>query len=319
MSIPNISAIPAAPQSQSVCLLCGDRPELIGLHAVRRPRAGAARGDRTPPRPRAARCAAHRRLRALWAVCRDATSCGRSSAFCWGTIGDRMTWRPAPVSDEISAEDRLDAALSMRRAAGGSCRTTSRATGGARAQAGAACDSPGKHPWLKEWPTKATTDVATICGWLDERPTTNLGLATGAGSGLIALDIDPRHGGDESLAMLEARHGAAPADGAAADRRGRRAHPPQAPGLPRRESAGDRDARPGHRRAGRRRPDRRRALAPCERRRLSVGGRASSGGRPGRRGAPLAPRAAPARGATRGGAGAARGRPHSGWANATGR
>ncbi len=38
----------------------------------------------------------------------------------------------------------------------------------------------------------------------------NLGVVTGSKSGLIALDIDPRHNGDASLAALEAKHGPIP-------------------------------------------------------------------------------------------------------------
>ena len=34
-----------------------------------------------------------------------------------------------------------------------------------------------------------------------------IGLVTGAGSGVFALDIDPRHGGDDTLAALEVRFG----------------------------------------------------------------------------------------------------------------
>jgi putative DNA primase/helicase len=38
----------------------------------------------------------------------------------------------------------------------------------------------------------------------------NVGIATGAISGLFALDIDPRHDGDETLAALERERGALP-------------------------------------------------------------------------------------------------------------
>ena len=49
-----------------------------------------------------------------------------------------------------------------------------------------------KGPTLKDWPNKATTDPAQITEWFDEQPEGNYGILT---NGLIAVDIDPRHGG----------------------------------------------------------------------------------------------------------------------------
>jgi len=43
--------------------------------------------------------------------------------------------------------------------------------------------------------------------WWRSRPDANIGLATGR---LVVLDIDPRHGGDYTLAELEQRHGKLP-------------------------------------------------------------------------------------------------------------
>jgi bifunctional DNA primase/polymerase-like protein len=34
----------------------------------------------------------------------------------------------------------------------------------------------------------------------------NIGIRTGQESGLVVLDIDPRHGGDETVRQLEAQH-----------------------------------------------------------------------------------------------------------------
>jgi putative DNA primase/helicase len=70
------------------------------------------------------------------------------------------------------------------------------------------CDTPGKHPRLARWPELATTDAAVIARWWSWWPDANVGLATG--SGLLVLDVDPRHGGDASLADLERQHGALP-------------------------------------------------------------------------------------------------------------
>jgi Bifunctional DNA primase/polymerase, N-terminal/Primase C terminal 1 (PriCT-1) len=68
------------------------------------------------------------------------------------------------------------------------------------------CEHPGKHPRLKNWPTQATTDMDIIRRWWTWWPAANVGIVTG--QGLLVVDVDPRHGGDESLAALEAAHGA---------------------------------------------------------------------------------------------------------------
>ena len=55
---------------------------------------------------------------------------------------------------------------------------------------------------------QATTDESTIKDWWTVQPDANIAIATGA---VIVIDIDPRHGGDASLAQLvEAKHGELP-------------------------------------------------------------------------------------------------------------
>ena len=69
------------------------------------------------------------------------------------------------------------------------------------------CKHPGKHPrFTGGWKT-ATTDEATIRRWFAQYPDSNIGIATGAVNGLVILDIDPRHGGDESLRRLCTEYG----------------------------------------------------------------------------------------------------------------
>jgi hypothetical protein len=70
-----------------------------------------------------------------------------------------------------------------------------------------ACESQGKHPRTEHGFKDATTDEATIRSWWEKWPLANVGVATGAASGIGVLDVDPRHGGMESLAQLEARIG----------------------------------------------------------------------------------------------------------------
>jgi hypothetical protein len=70
----------------------------------------------------------------------------------------------------------------------------------------AKCDSPGKHPWgrfARHGLLAATKDDGKIRSWFANGHTPNLGIRTGAESGILVIDIDPRHGGDRgSLGQL---------------------------------------------------------------------------------------------------------------------
>jgi hypothetical protein len=57
----------------------------------------------------------------------------------------------------------------------------------------------------------ATKDLVKVVEWARSWPAVNIGVATGQASGMIAIDIDPRHGGDKSLQDLIDIHGALPA------------------------------------------------------------------------------------------------------------
>ncbi len=71
------------------------------------------------------------------------------------------------------------------------------------------CPSPGKHPRLKDGVKGASSDPETVAGWWRQWPSANIGLATGAPSGLWVLDVDVGDGvdGEADLARLEAAHG----------------------------------------------------------------------------------------------------------------
>src|SRR6266511_2969938 len=71
------------------------------------------------------------------------------------------------------------------------------------------CASIGKHPRTEHGSKDAPTDPGQIREWWDRYPEANIGLRTG--SGLAVLDTDRRHGGFESLAQLQSRHGPLPA------------------------------------------------------------------------------------------------------------
>jgi putative DNA primase/helicase len=64
------------------------------------------------------------------------------------------------------------------------------------------CGSPGKHPRIRSWQIAATTDIAQLRAWWRSFPFANIGIATGSESRIIVVDVDPRHGGDASVAKL---------------------------------------------------------------------------------------------------------------------
>lgn len=66
---------------------------------------------------------------------------------------------------------------------------------------------PAGHP---DWQTNATTDAARIEKHWAANPDDGVCIATGAGSGLFVVDIDPADGGDDSLRALEAQYGPLP-------------------------------------------------------------------------------------------------------------
>jgi hypothetical protein len=72
------------------------------------------------------------------------------------------------------------------------------------------CRSPGKHPRTRKGLKDATTDPAQIRRWWELYPLANVGLAMGRKSGLVAVDVDPRAGGDSSLCELLERYGELP-------------------------------------------------------------------------------------------------------------
>jgi hypothetical protein len=71
----------------------------------------------------------------------------------------------------------------------------------------ASCEHPAKHPLTPHGFKDATTDENTIIDWWRRWPEANIGLATGSASGVVVLDVDARHGGLESLKLIEAMNG----------------------------------------------------------------------------------------------------------------
>lgn len=75
---------------------------------------------------------------------------------------------------------------------------------------GACCSSIGKHPLPTNWGAVATKEPESLKAWWRTIKKANTGVVTGQPSGIIVVDIDPRHGGDESLDNLQVKHGKLP-------------------------------------------------------------------------------------------------------------
>lgn len=68
----------------------------------------------------------------------------------------------------------------------------------------------GKKPRSEHGYKDGTTDPEQIRAWWEQWPDADIGIATGATSGIVVLDVDPRNGGLDSLAELETRFGKLP-------------------------------------------------------------------------------------------------------------
>ena len=66
------------------------------------------------------------------------------------------------------------------------------------------CNNQGKHPMTRNGFHNATSDISMITKWMAKYPKSiNWAVATGAKSGIVVIDIDPRHGGDKSIKNFE--------------------------------------------------------------------------------------------------------------------
>lgn len=70
------------------------------------------------------------------------------------------------------------------------------------------CETRGKRPMGKFGKDHASCDRATIDGWWQRWPAANIGIRPPVG--LVVVDVDPRHGGADSLVALQERHGVLP-------------------------------------------------------------------------------------------------------------
>lgn len=84
--------------------------------------------------------------------------------------------------------------------------------GTCRCPKGKKCKSPGKHPIGRLAPKgyrSASRYEPTVRRWWRICPDANIGIVTGP-NGIASLDVDPRNGGNESLAALLDEHGPLP-------------------------------------------------------------------------------------------------------------
>jgi putative DNA primase/helicase len=75
------------------------------------------------------------------------------------------------------------------------------------------CQNAAKHPISFLVPhglQDATTDPEQVREWWTSYPEANIGMPTGAWSGVVVLDVDPEKGGFESLLALVRRYGVLP-------------------------------------------------------------------------------------------------------------
>lgn len=72
------------------------------------------------------------------------------------------------------------------------------------------CSSAGKHPMTKHGLHDASLEESQILKWWRDVPNANVAIRTGVESGIVVLDIDPRHDAIHSLAELERQYGPLP-------------------------------------------------------------------------------------------------------------
>ncbi len=104
--------------------------------------------------------------------------------------------------------------------------------------AGTACRNLGKHPRTLHGLKDATTDATRLGQWWAKWPDANIGLVTGSISGVVVLDVDPRHGANLTLEDLEAAHQKLPETVESLSGGGGRHLFLQHPGVPIRNNAG---------------------------------------------------------------------------------
>ncbi|MEQ9408751.1 MAG: bifunctional DNA primase/polymerase [Fuerstiella sp.] len=76
-----------------------------------------------------------------------------------------------------------------------------------RCSCGRKCNHPGKHPRIRKWPTRASSDARQISEWWKRWPSANVGILTGHVSNLVVLDVDGAEGLKTLRGLLEQQAG----------------------------------------------------------------------------------------------------------------
>ena len=72
------------------------------------------------------------------------------------------------------------------------------------------CAPKTKKPITAHGFKDASTDPDQVRRWWTDEPNANIGMPTGAPSGTVIVDVDPRHNGEESIEELQAAYGELP-------------------------------------------------------------------------------------------------------------
>jgi len=86
----------------------------------------------------------------------------------------------------------------------------SRTSAGACSCGKADCPSPAKHPRVPNGLNDASSDPKDVRAWWGRWPAANVGVRTGAASGIVVVDVDSYRGGEDGLAELQQEHGPLP-------------------------------------------------------------------------------------------------------------
>lgn len=103
------------------------------------------------------------------------------------------------IETALSYSSRGWAVLPVHNSTNGVCSCTKRK-----------CPAVGKHPRTNHGLKDATNNPDLITQWWKSWPSANIGIATGKKSGIVVIDIDPRHGGNETLLELIENNGPLP-------------------------------------------------------------------------------------------------------------
>ena len=115
-----------------------------------------------------------------------------------------------PTSGGLDSDDRAEAALAYA-AAGLLVFPLHAPDAAGRCSCRRDCGRDnGKHPRTTNGVSGATADPERVSGWWATWPDANIGVATGARSGIVVVDVDPGRGGEDAIAALEAAHGELP-------------------------------------------------------------------------------------------------------------